>query len=162
LSPFSQTTDFLLGPEHREPTHSIIAQTIVFIPVFALSRKSAVPVFAALVQHSLIGDLLPGAGGIQILWPVTSRWFGTQISVTNTLSITVEWIAFTVFMALLCITRDSKSLFQHHQSNLLLTVLVLAVILPSFLQFPPAVPTALIIHSAKRNQSATCDAQCRP
>jgi hypothetical protein len=118
---------------------------MVFFPVFALYRKSAVPVFAALIQHSLIGDLLSGAGGIQILWPVTSRWFGTHIRVTSIISIASEWTAFTIFMALFTITRDIKSLFQHHQSNLLLTVPVLAVIFPSFLQFPLAVPTALII-----------------
>lgn len=137
--------DFLIGLEHRGPTHSIILQTIAFIPIFLIYKKQAAPVFAALIQHSLVGDLLAGAGGAQILWPVTSQWYGTQICVTNTISISLEWAAFTAFMAIFWITRDLKSLFQHHQSNLLLTIPVLAVVLPSFLQFPLAVPTALII-----------------
>jgi len=137
--------DFLLGLEHRGPTHSLIVQTIIFIPIFLVYRKQAAPVFASLVQHSLLGDLLAGAGGTQLFWPVTSQWYGTQICVTNILSITLEWIAFLVFIAVLWITKDVKSLFQHQRYNLLLTIPVLTVILPSFLQFPLAVPTALII-----------------
>ena len=137
--------DFLLGLEHRGPTHSIILQTVVFIPILLAYRKQAVPVFASLIQHSLLGDLLAGAGGAQIFWPITSQWYGTQICVTNILSISLEWSAFLIFMTVFWITRDMKSLFQQHQYNLLLTIPVFTVILPAFLQFPLAVPAALII-----------------
>ncbi len=137
--------DFFIGLGHRGPTHSIIVQTIVFIPILLIYRRQAAPVFVSLMQHSFLGDLSSGSGGVQMLWPVTSQWYGTQICVTSTISIFLEWAAFSVFMTLFWITRDIKSLFQRHQSNLLLTIPVLAVILPSFLQFPLAVPAALII-----------------
>jgi len=137
--------DLLVGLEHRGPTHSLILQTVVFIPIFLLYRKQATPVFASLIQHSLLGDLLVGVGGVQLFWPITSQWYGTQICVTNILSITLEWSVFLVFLAILWITKDIKSLFQHQRYNLLLTIPVLTVILPSFLQFPLGVPTALII-----------------
>jgi membrane-bound metal-dependent hydrolase YbcI (DUF457 family) len=137
--------DFLLGLEHRGPTHSIIVQTIIFIPALLAYKKQAVPVFASLIQHSLLGDLLTGSGGIQLFWPITSQWYGTQICITNILSIVLEWSAFLVFLAALWITGDIKRLFQHNPSSLLLTIPVLALILPALLQFPLAVPTALII-----------------
>ena len=136
--------DFLLGL-HRGPTHSIIVQTIVFIPILLAYKKQAVPVFASLIQHSLLGDLLTGSGGIQLFWPITSQWYGTQICITNILSISLEWSAFLIFLATLWITKDIKRLFQHNKSGLLLTIPVLALILPALLQFPLAVPTALII-----------------
>jgi len=137
--------DLFLGLEHRGPTHSLIVQTVVFIPILLAYRKQAAPVFASLIQHSLLGDLLTGAGGTQIFWPITSQWYGTQICVTNIVSIFLEWTAFLAFMAIFWITRDLKSLFQHNRYSLLLTIPVFTVILPAFLQFPLAVPTALII-----------------
>jgi membrane-bound metal-dependent hydrolase YbcI (DUF457 family) len=137
--------DFLLGLEHRGPTHSIIVQTIVFIPVLLAYKKQAVPVFASLIQHSLLGDLLAGSGGVQLFWPITSQGYGTQICIADILSISLEWSAFLIFLATLWITKDIKRLFQHNKSSLLLTIPVLALILPALLQFPLAVPTALII-----------------
>jgi len=134
--------DLFLGLEHRGPTHSIVVQTVVFIPILLTYRKQAAPVFASLIQHSILGDLLAGA---QIFWPITSQWYGTQICVTNIVSIFLEWSAFLAFMAIFLVTKDIKSLFQHHQYNLLLTIPVFTVILPAFLQFPLAVPIALII-----------------
>ena len=134
--------DLFLGLEHRGPTHSLIVQTVVFIPILLTYRKQAAPVFASLIQHSILGDLLAGA---QIFWPLSSQWYGTQICVTSIVSITLEWTAFLIFLAILWITRDVKSLFQQHQYNLLLTIPVFTVILPAFLQFPLAVPAALII-----------------
>jgi membrane-bound metal-dependent hydrolase YbcI (DUF457 family) len=137
--------DFLLGLERRGPTHSLVVQTAVFIPIFLVYRKQAAPVFVALIQHSLLGDMLAGAGGIQLFWPVTSKWYGTQICVTSVLSIALEWVFFTIFIAVLLATKDIRSLLQPHRYNLLLTIPVLAVILPSFLQYPLSVPAALII-----------------
>lgn len=137
--------DILLGLEHRGPTHSIVVQTVIFIPIFLVYRKQAAPVFASLIQHSILGDSLAGAGGVQLFWPVTSQSYGALISVTNIISISLEWGAFLVFMTVFWMTRDVKSLFQHHRYNLLLTVPVFAIIFPAFLGFPLAVPAALII-----------------
>jgi membrane-bound metal-dependent hydrolase YbcI (DUF457 family) len=137
--------DFLLGLEHRGPTHSLIVQTIVFIPVFLVYRKQAAPVFVSLIQHPLLGDLIAGAGGVQLFWPISSQWYGTQIGVTSVLGIALEWAVFIIFIVVLLATKDIRSLLQPHRYNLLLTIPVLAVILPSFLQYPLSVPDALII-----------------
>lgn len=137
--------DFLLGLEHRGPTHSLIVQTIVFIPIFIVYRKEAAPVFASLIQHSLLGDLLTGTGGVQLFWPIASQWYGSQIHVPNVLSIALEWVVFAAFIVAFWMTRDIKSLFLHHQYELLLTIPVFTVVLIAFLGFPLAIPAALLI-----------------
>lgn len=137
--------DFILGFEHRGPTHSLIVQTIVFIPIFIAYGKRATPVFTSLIQHSLLGDLLTGGGGVQLLWPISSQWYGSQIHVSNALSTDLEWAAFAAFMVALWLTRDIKSLSLHHKYELLLTIPVLTVVLLAFLGFPLEVPAALII-----------------
>jgi membrane-bound metal-dependent hydrolase YbcI (DUF457 family) len=137
--------DLIIGLQHRGPTHSLIVQTIVFIPIFLVYRKQAAPVFVSLIQHPLLGDLIAGAGGVQLFWPISSQWYGTQICVTSVLSIALEWAVFIIFIVVLLATKDIRSLLQPHRYNLLLTIPVLAVILPSFLQYPLSVPAALII-----------------
>jgi len=137
--------DLLLGLEHRGPTHSLIVYAIMFVPVFWLYGKRAVPVLVALTQHSLLGDLLTG-GGVQALWPAVSEWwYGWQIPITSVLNISLEWAVFLMSLALLWKTRDVISLFQHHSFNLLLTIPVFTIILPAFLGFPIAVPLELIV-----------------
>ena len=135
--------DLLLGLEHRGPTHSLIAYTVMFVPAFWLYRKQVVPIFVALAQHSLLGDFLTG-GGVQMLWPVFSESYGVQVQITSVLNISLEWTVFLMSLALLWKTRDVMSLFQHHPFNLLLTIPLLTIILPEFLSFPVAIPLALI------------------
>jgi membrane-bound metal-dependent hydrolase YbcI (DUF457 family) len=70
--------DILIPPiVHRGPTHSILMAFIVFIPIFALYHKNALPYFAALIQHSLISDYVAG-GKVQLLWPLTTQTFGLE------------------------------------------------------------------------------------
>ena len=66
--------DILLGVEelHRGPTHSIITALIVFIPVFAIYRRKAVPYFLAFISHALIADFFIG-GRIMLFWPLSSN-----------------------------------------------------------------------------------------
>jgi len=130
--------------EHRGPTHSLIVYTVIFVPAFWFYGKQAVPFFASLAQHSLLGDLVSG-NGTQLFWPAFSERYGAQMQITGASSIFLEWVAFLMSLALLWKTKEIMSLFQHHPSNLLLTIPVFAVILPSFLSFPLAVPLALII-----------------
>lgn len=136
--------DLLLGLQHRGPTHSLIVYALAFVPVFLLFGARIVPFFASLAQHSLLGDLLTG-GGVQLLWPVSSRQYGMPVQITSGLSITLEWAVFLASLALLWRTRDAAYLFQHHAYNLLLTVPLVAIILPAFLSFPMTVPTVLIV-----------------
>ncbi len=136
--------DLLLGIQHRGPTHSLIVYAAIFAPVFFLYRKQVVTFFASLTQHSLLGDMLTG-GGVQLIWPVSSRQFGVPVQITSELSITIEWVVFLAGLALLWKTKDGAHLFQHHPYNLLLTVPLVAIILPAFMSFPLAVPAALVI-----------------
>ncbi len=132
------------GLQHRGPLHSIVVYTLVFLPVFLTYKKRAVPYFVALAQHPLIGDLLTG-GGVQILWPLTSNWYGAGIEITSLTNIILEWSLFLISMTLMVKTKDLWILFQPHPSNLLLTIPAFTVILPIFLRFPLTVPVTLII-----------------
>ncbi len=136
--------DLVLGLEHRGPTHSIIVYAIAFLPIFLVYGKRCLPILVALTQHSLIGDMLTG-GGVQILWPVTSQWYGLQICMASDLSVSMEWAAFLLFLILFWKTNDARSLLKGNKLNLLLTIPVFAIVLPAFLGFPMAVPVALIV-----------------
>jgi hypothetical protein len=96
------------------------------------------------MQHILIGDFLTG-GGIQLLWPITQTWYGIGFPMTSLTNVLLEWISFLMAGAIMLTTRDIHKLLKSHQSNLLLSVPVLTVLLPSFLHFPLTVPTSLLI-----------------
>lgn len=136
--------DLILGLEHRGPTHSIIVYAIAFLPIFLVYGKRCLPILVALTQHSLMGDVLTG-GGVQILWPVTSQWYGLQICMASDLSISMEWATFLLFLVLFWKINDARSLLKGHKLNLLLTIPVFAIVLPAFLGFPMAVPVALVV-----------------
>lgn len=131
------------GLSHRGATHSIVVCMTVFLPAFVIYRKRAVPYFISVTQHSLMGDFLTG-GGMQILWPIASNWYGMGVEMTGLANIYLEWISFLAFLMIMLKTKDVRMLFQRHPSNLLLTIPVFAIILPSFLSFPLAVPLELI------------------
>jgi len=132
------------GLEHRGPTHSLIIFFLLFLPAFMLYGKGAMPYFIALAQHSLIGDYLTG-GGIQLLWPLTLHWYGVGIRILSLFNILIEWTFFLASLTVMLNTKDAWFLFRHHPSNLLLSIPVLTVLLPSFFSFPLSVPLGLII-----------------
>lgn len=107
-------------------------------------RSKALPYFAALAQHSLVGDFLTG-GGIQMLWPITSAWYGLGIPILSPTNIILEWSSFLVAMAVMLKTKDIQKLLKGHLSHLSLSVPILTVLLPSFLHFPLSVPLELLI-----------------
>jgi membrane-bound metal-dependent hydrolase YbcI (DUF457 family) len=135
----------LLNLEHRGPLHSIIVFCLLFIPIFTIYRKKALPYFVALIQHNLIGDYL--TGGTQLFWPLTTNWYGSGLimKVTNPINILAEWILFLFFITIMFKTKDVWLLLQKHSSNMILVIPVLTVLLPAFLSFPLYVPTELII-----------------
>ncbi len=59
---------------HRGITHSLIIITALMIPFFVVYRKQAIPYYAALLSHVLIGDFF--TGGIQLFWPLSQSKFG--------------------------------------------------------------------------------------
>jgi len=104
----------------------------------------AIPYFIALMQHILIGDFLTG-GGIQLLWPITQTWYGIETPIASLANTLLEWFSFLTASAMMLATRDMHKLLKSSQSNLLLSVPVLTVLLPSFLHFPLTVPPSLLI-----------------
>ncbi|MDH5483221.1 MAG: metal-dependent hydrolase [Candidatus Bathyarchaeota archaeon] len=130
--------------QHRGPAHSIITALIVFIPFFAIYRKRAIPYFIALIQHFLIGDYI-AAGQVQLLWPLTTQQYGTNMSIFSPTNIALEWTTFLASIAIMVITKDAAKFFQPHNMNLLLSIPTFTVLLPTFLSFPLSVPTSLIL-----------------
>ena len=136
---------FIPGVEHRGPTHSIILATLIFIPIFTHYGKDAAPYFIALIQHALIGDYLTG-GGIQLLWPINAIfYYGLTIEITGLLNILLEWIFFLLCFIAMFRTRDARNLLRPHHSNLILSIPLLTVLLPTFLSLPLHVPLSLVI-----------------
>jgi membrane-bound metal-dependent hydrolase YbcI (DUF457 family) len=142
--------DILFGIKelHRGPTHSIIAALIVFIPVFAIYRRKAVPYFIALASHSLISDFfVAGYVGIMLFWPLSSNFYGNFwfiISIWNPINIALEWILFVFSTVIMFKNRDLFLFFQDKRSNLLLAIPIVTILLPTFVSFPLQVPILLV------------------
>jgi hypothetical protein len=131
------------GLEHRGPMHSVIIFCLLFLPIFIFFKKRAIPYFVALNQHSLIGDYLTGT--TQILWPLTTNWYGLGIEITSLTNIFIEWALFLTSTTILFKTKDAWLLLQQHSSNMILAIPVLTVLLPASLSFPLYVSPELII-----------------
>ncbi|MEM2971643.1 MAG: metal-dependent hydrolase [Candidatus Bathyarchaeia archaeon] len=129
--------------EHRGPIHSLMALFTIFIPILIFYRKKAVPYFLALIQHPLVTDYVCG-GKIQLLWPITTQHYGIEMSIKSLENISLEWMFFVVALAVMLKTRDAAKLLQPHNSNLILIVPTITVLLPTFLSFPLDVPFWLI------------------
>jgi membrane-bound metal-dependent hydrolase YbcI (DUF457 family) len=131
------------GLQHRGPMHSLILFCLLFLPTFILYRKRAIPYFVSLIQHILIGDLLTGP--TQALWPIATNWYGLGIEMTGITNIFIEWTLFLTSTTILFKTKDAMALFQQHPSNMILSIPVLTVLLPTLLSFPTYVSTELVI-----------------
>jgi membrane-bound metal-dependent hydrolase YbcI (DUF457 family) len=138
--------DFLTGAEiHRGPTHSIIAAALIFIPIFIIYRKKAVPYFLALISHALIGDFITG-GQLQLLWPFSSAQFGLHeagfpyIGIYSPINITLELTLFLIATFVLYRTGDWKVFFRGNTSNLVLIIPLTTVLLPSIIGYPFSQP----------------------
>ena len=141
--------DILFGNEiHRGPTHSAIATLLIFIPLFITYRKKAIPYFLALLSHSLIGDLIIG-GNLQLLWPITTNEISLtpplpNIAINSPINVALELTLFTAATIIMIKTKDLHLFFQNNKTNLLLTIPISTVLLPTFLAYPLSVPTLLL------------------
>jgi len=142
---------FLFGSNiHRGPTHSIIVAILVFIPVFIIYRKKAMPYFAALASHSLIADFFIG-GQIQLLWPLSTREFGLPelgfpyISINSPINVVLEFTIFVIATVVMFKTRDIHVFFKKRKINLVLAVPIFTVLLPTFVGYPIHVPFLLVL-----------------
>jgi membrane-bound metal-dependent hydrolase YbcI (DUF457 family) len=142
---------FLLNsPMHRGPTHSIVMAILVFIPFFLLYKQKATPYFAALASHSLIGDFFIG-GQLQLLWPLSTNEYGLHelglpyISIYNPVNIALEFTLFAIATIIMFKTRDILRFFRNSKLNLILTIPIFTVLLPTFTSYPLRVPFLLVV-----------------
>ena len=131
------------GLYHRGPLHSVLLYCLLFLPIFLLYKKGAAPYFVAVIQHLILGDYL--TGGTQLLWPISDGMYGLDIGIASLTNITLEWVLFVVSIMIMFKTKDLLVLFKPHSSNLILSVPVLTVLLPTVLSFPLYVPLVLLI-----------------
>jgi hypothetical protein len=104
---------------HRGPLHSIIIITLAFIPFFLYYKKQVAPSYVAIAQHSLIGDYFSG-GGAQLLWPLSTGFFGFNLALVSQASISVELISFILAIIILLVTKDMAVLLKPKKENLFL------------------------------------------
>ncbi|MGE5187458.1 MAG: metal-dependent hydrolase [Betaproteobacteria bacterium] len=130
---------------HRGPTHSIFLAVILFIPIFLVYRKHAIPYFLALISHSLIGDFFIG-GQLQLFWPFSSDTYGFQqigpynTNIYSTINIVLEMTLFVAAIITLYKTRDWKIFFRSNKTNLVLVIPIITVLLPSTIGYPFTTP----------------------
>jgi membrane-bound metal-dependent hydrolase YbcI (DUF457 family) len=126
---------------HRGPTHSIVMAALVFIPIFIIYRKKAIPYFLALISHSLIGDFIVG-GQMMLFWPISTRQFGLHelggpyIDIFSTVNMVLELSLFAVAMVIMFKTKDYKVFFKADTTNLVLIIPLGTVLLPSTIGYP--------------------------
>jgi membrane-bound metal-dependent hydrolase YbcI (DUF457 family) len=114
---------------HRGATHSIITYTILMIPFFVIYRKQAIPYFVALLSHSLIGDI--PTGGIEMLWPVSTHWYGNSIIPVGSIADAIAEIAlFAIASVIMYKAKDFRELLRPKQSNLFLIIAGVTVLGP--------------------------------
>lgn len=133
---------------HGGPTHSLIVLAVLFLPVILIWKKASIPYFAATASHSLIGDYLTrsiNTRGVQLLFPITSRWYSAGFDGAELLYVYSEVILFIMFLSLLFTTRDARFLTKDHLSNWLLVIPVLTLAFPVLVDFPMHVPVELVI-----------------
>ena len=114
---------------HRGPTHSLITLTVLMIPFFAVYRKQAIPYFAALLSHVLIGDFF--AGGNELFWPLSQGWFGAlNLEVHSLPNVLLELGLFLLTVPIMFKLGDLKSLLKPHNRNWALIIPFGAVLGP--------------------------------
>ena len=139
--------DILAGEAfHRGPTHSLILAVLVFIPIFLLYRKQAIPYFLALVSH-LIGDLFIG-GNLQLFWPLSTSPVSLpiipKISIFSPINVALELTLFIAATLVMYKAKDLQLFFQKRATNLILIIPIATVLLPTFLAYPLNVPLLLV------------------
>lgn len=64
---------------------------------------------------------------------------------TSLTNILIEWNFFLTSLTIMHKAKDTWTLFQHHPSNLLLSIPIFTVLLPTLLSLPLSVPLELVI-----------------
>jgi membrane-bound metal-dependent hydrolase YbcI (DUF457 family) len=115
--------------QHRGPTHSIITITALMIPFFIVYRKKAIPYYAALLSHILIGDFF--TGGVELFWPLSNNMFGALNFEVNSLAIAVtELVLFLFTLPLMYKLGDLKDLLVPNDKSWVLIIPLGSIIGP--------------------------------
>jgi membrane-bound metal-dependent hydrolase YbcI (DUF457 family) len=134
---------------HRGPTHSLITITLLMIPFFVVYRKQAIPYYAALLSHILIGDLF--TSGIQLFWPLSNSLFGVlDIDVASLSTAITELTLFSLTLPIVYKLGDLQTLLKPHNKNWALIIplgTVLGPLLTISRDLDAALPTLLIVPS---------------
>jgi len=114
---------------HRGPTHSFITITVLMIPFFVVYRKKAIPYYAAILSHILIGDFF--TGGIQLFWPLSSNVFGAlNFSVISMAIAVTELVLFLVTVPFMYKLGDLKTLLKPNDYSWALVIPLGAILGP--------------------------------
>ncbi len=110
----------LLPTLHRGPTQSVILMTVLAIPFLIKFRRIVLPYFAALLQHSLAGDMIVGTN--QTLWPLSKQWYGLDIVMGSTIELAIEWGLFLTCISLMLKLGDLRKLMDSGPLSLILVL----------------------------------------
>jgi membrane-bound metal-dependent hydrolase YbcI (DUF457 family) len=93
---------------HRGPTHSIVVQALICLPILLIFRRG-LPYFAALLSHSLIGDFLNPP--TQLLWPISRNWYGIDdsLKLVGSRLLIIEIALFTLMIMAIFLNRKKMS-----------------------------------------------------
>ena len=95
-------------------------------PFLLMYRKTAVPYFAALVSHSLIGDFF--TGGAQLFWPFSTTLYGAlNITVASAVNASLELILFIVSLGVMVKIGDLRNIMKPNKYNMVLFLPFMAV-----------------------------------
>ncbi len=134
---------------HRGPTHSFLTITVLMIPFFVVYRKQALPYYAALLTHILIGDFV--TGGVELFWPLSHNMYGVLNYAVTSLPIAItELVLFLVAVPLMYKSGDLQSLFKSNSRNWALIIPLGATLGPLLALgrgTEAAIPTLLIVPS---------------
>jgi membrane-bound metal-dependent hydrolase YbcI (DUF457 family) len=101
------------------------------IPFFVVYRKQAIPYYAAMLSHILIGDFF--TGGIELFWPLSHNLFGAlNFEVTSMPIAITELILFLLTVPFMYKLGDLKTLLKPNNKNWTLVIPLAAVIGPLF------------------------------
>jgi hypothetical protein len=99
------------------------------IPFFIVYRKQAIPYYAALLSHILIGDFF--TGGVELFWPLSQASFGVlNIDVTSLTNVVAELGLFFLTLPIMYKLGDLQTLLKPHNKNWALTIPLGAVLGP--------------------------------
>jgi membrane-bound metal-dependent hydrolase YbcI (DUF457 family) len=134
---------------HRGPTHSIITITALMIPFFLIYRKQAIPYYAVLLSHPLLGDLF--TGGAELFWPATQGWFSVvNLEVSSLASVSIELALFAITTVLMFEAGDLQTLLKPNNHNWVLIIAFGAVFAPLLSTsggFESSLPIMLLVPS---------------